>query len=232
MPEHESISAYLDAVSDQIRWNRARRLVIPELRQHLEDQRDAFLAEGIGDAERRAVEEMGDPVAVGAELDRIHRPKPQWALLALTAVLALAGMLLRIWVAADSDGTGRAALSFALGCAALLAGYFLDVSFLSRRPRAVCAGAAGLLQGETDQRLRELVQVRRCWPLPWQRCRSSIARAPFPRFSCPISACSCPRLMPAGSIPAGGAGGPACWPHWQGLSPCWRSPAPAGTGWL
>lgn len=139
MPGHESISAYLDAVSDQIRWGRARRLVIPELRQHLEDQRDAFLAEGIGDAERRAVEEMGDPVAVGAELDRIHRPKPQWALLALTAALALAGMLLRIWVAADSDSTGRAALSFALGCAALLAGYFLDVSFLSRRPRAVCA---------------------------------------------------------------------------------------------
>ena len=89
MPEPDNIRAYLETAGEQIRWERARRVVISELRQHLEDQRDAFAAEGREEAERLAVEEMGDPVTVGAELDRIHRPKPQWGLLALTAVFAL-----------------------------------------------------------------------------------------------------------------------------------------------
>ena len=100
MPEHDTIQAYLETAGEQIRWGRARQIVIPELRQHLEDQRDAFLAEDREDAERLAVEEMGDPVSVGAELDRIHRPKPQWGLLALTVAFALAGAVLRVWLTA------------------------------------------------------------------------------------------------------------------------------------
>ncbi len=69
MPEPDCIRAYLETAGEQIRWERARRVVIPELCQHLEDQRDAFAAQGREEAERLAVEEMGDPVSVGAELD-------------------------------------------------------------------------------------------------------------------------------------------------------------------
>ena len=47
------------------------------------------------------MEEMGDPISVGAELDRIHRPKPQWGLLTLTVLLALAGAVLRVVLTAD-----------------------------------------------------------------------------------------------------------------------------------
>ena len=128
MPEHDTIQAYLETAGEQIRWGRARQVVIPELRQHLEDQRDAFLAEGREDAERLAVEEMGDPVSVGAELDRIHRPKPQWGLLALTVAFALAGAVLRVWLTADwaelyqDIDPLRTALAFLLGCGALAAG--------------------------------------------------------------------------------------------------------------
>ena len=42
----DTIRAYLDTVQEQIRWKRARPLVIRELEQHLADQRDAFLEEG------------------------------------------------------------------------------------------------------------------------------------------------------------------------------------------
>ena len=49
----ETIQAYLKAVEEQIRWRRARPVVSLELRRHLEDQRDAFAAEGREDAERR-----------------------------------------------------------------------------------------------------------------------------------------------------------------------------------
>lgn len=146
MPEPDNIRAYLETAGEQIRWERARRVVIPELRQHLEDQRDAFAAEGREEAERLAVEEMGDPVSVGAELDRIHRPKPQWGLLALTAMFALTGTVLRVWLTADWADTYqnldplRAGLAFMLGCGALLAGYFLDISCLGHYAAKIYVG--------------------------------------------------------------------------------------------
>ena len=146
MPEPDNIRAYLETAGEQIRWERARRVVISELRQHLEDQRDAFAAEGREEAERLAVEEMGDPVTVGAELDRIHRPKPQWGLLALTAVFALTGTVLRVWLTADWADTYqnldplRAGLAFMLGCGALLAGYFLDISCLGHYAGKIYVG--------------------------------------------------------------------------------------------
>lgn len=139
MEKPDTIRSYLDAVAEQIRWRRARPVVTWELERHLEDQRDAFAAEGHEDAESMAVAEMGDPVSVGAELDRMHRPKPQWGLLALAILLALAGTVLRVWLTADWDtyymdvNPYKATLAFLLGCGALLAGYFLDYGKLGRR---------------------------------------------------------------------------------------------------
>lgn len=147
MPEHEGISAYLETVGQQIRWKRARPVLLAELRQHLEDQRDAFAAEGREDPEHLAVAEMGDPAALGMELDRIHRPKAQWGLLALTMAMALTGAVLRVWLTAGWADSGlsvdpaRTALSLVLGCGALLAGYFLDISFLGRHARVLYLGA-------------------------------------------------------------------------------------------
>lgn len=155
MPERKTIQEYLEIVEEQIRWKRARPVVSLELRHHLEDQRDAFAWAGDGpeEAERLAVEEMGDPVAVGAELDRIHRPRPQWGLLVLTAALALAGGFLRVrlfagWEAyyLGSDPV-RTAISLGAGAACLLGAYFLDCSFLGRYGKEVyiAAIAVGLL---------------------------------------------------------------------------------------
>ena len=94
----ESIQAYLEAVRTQIRWKRARPVLAQELEQHLEDQRDSFVLAGNApeEAERLAVQDMGDPVTVGTELDRVHRPRPQWGLLGMTIALAAAGVFLRV----------------------------------------------------------------------------------------------------------------------------------------
>ena len=130
----ETMREYLDTVQEQIRWKRARPVVVWELEQHLTDQRDAFLEEGKApeEAERLAVEEMGDPVTVGTELDRVHRPKPQWGLLAATLALALLGGILRVWLTASGADTYeavspfRTAIALALGTVCLLGAYFLD----------------------------------------------------------------------------------------------------------
>ncbi|WP_455581325.1 permease prefix domain 1-containing protein [Dysosmobacter sp.] len=147
MERPETIQAYLETLGAQIRWKRARSPVVRELEAHLEDQREAFAAEGHlpEDAERLAVEEMGDPVALGAELDRVHRPRPQWGLLTAALGLALLGGVLRVWLTAgvehESTNPLRTALALALGCACLLGMYFLDYSRLLRRAGMIYLGA-------------------------------------------------------------------------------------------
>lgn len=143
MPERKTIQEYLQIVEDQIRWKRARPVVTQELERHLEDQRDAFEAEGSApeEAERLAVEEMGDPVAVGAELDRIHRPRPSWGIFApvlLSLAVWLGFRVFQHWdlgyyqlldyYAPRWGGT----VALALGVMALL--YFLDYTLLGKRP--------------------------------------------------------------------------------------------------
>lgn len=151
MPERKTIAAYLEAVQGQIRWKRARPVLVRELERHLEDQRDDFLKEGKApdEAERLAVEDMGDPVSVGTELDRVHRPRPQWGLLGLTLTLAVIGAVLRVaffQFGGDYHDKFTHALekvlpSLGLGTTAMLVMYFLDVSRLVRHARAVYGGA-------------------------------------------------------------------------------------------
>ncbi|MCI8440953.1 MAG: FtsW/RodA/SpoVE family cell cycle protein [Provencibacterium sp.] len=152
MPEYESIEQYLKTVEEQIRWKRARPAISLELRQHLEDQRDAFSQAGHPrkEAEALAVKEMGDPAAVGAGLDRIHRPKPQWGLIGLTIALALAGGFLRVLLTSGSEyarSPASAVFALLLGTACLLGGYFLDASFLFCHAKTVYTAAllAGIL---------------------------------------------------------------------------------------
>lgn len=143
---------YLNTVGEQIRWKRARPVLLRELEQHVTDQRDAFLEEGADgeSAERMAVEEMGDPVTVGTELDRLHRPKPQWGLLAATLALALLGGFLRVWLTASAAEYYEnvdpilTALALALGSLCLLGGYFLDYTWLVRNANSVYIGVVGL----------------------------------------------------------------------------------------
>ena len=153
MPGPETIRDYLDTAAAQIRWKRARTVVVRELETHLEDQRQEFQAEGHPpeEAERLAVEEMGDPVAVGTDLDRLHRPRPQWGMLALTLALLLAGSWLRYALTRAGAPWGedldpiRCALSAAVGAAVLMGAYFLDVSRLLRWARWVYIG--GIIAG-------------------------------------------------------------------------------------
>ena len=84
-------------LTEQIRCKMARGTIEQEINDHIEDQKAEFLSEGMSqtEAEEAAVREMGDPVEVGLEMDRIHRPTMAWGMIALIVGLSLAGYLLR-----------------------------------------------------------------------------------------------------------------------------------------
>lgn len=133
---------YLSAVTDQLRWKRAVPMVRAELSGHLEEQKEELLAQGLDDAaaEAEAVRRMGDPISVGHELDRVHRPKPQWLPLILAAALACVGACARVMAGADEI---RTVLCLAAGLGLLFACYFLDYTFFARHAAVVCLAALG-----------------------------------------------------------------------------------------
>ena len=89
-------------------------------------------------------------VAVGADLDRLHRPRPQWGMLGLTLALLLVGGWLRYALTRagapwDEDlDPLRCALSVVTGAAVLVGAYFLDVSRLLRWAKWVYIGAVAV----------------------------------------------------------------------------------------
>lgn len=86
---------YMEILSEQIRYKQALPMVTREIEAHIDDQKEAFLTEGMTEreAEEAAVREMGDPVCVGVEMDRIHRPKMNWPLMAAVGILNVLGIL-------------------------------------------------------------------------------------------------------------------------------------------
>ncbi len=130
MPER--FDSYLAQVDEQIRWPRVRPALRRELMGHLEEQRDACLADGMDEpsAELEAVRQMGDPVLIGQQLDAVHRPRPQYASLLLAAILAICGALIRIHIGGASPARSIAAA--ALGFLLLLGAYFSDYRRLVR----------------------------------------------------------------------------------------------------
>ena len=160
MRQRDRIDAYVAEVCRQIRWKRARGAVGSEIRNHIHDQIDAYAADGKNEdlATELAIRDMGDPVVAGVLLDRVHRPKADWPLLALTAVMIVFGIILHIISIGAVSRTIYASeitvmsreflLSFAPAAAALavfLLVYFLDFSRTGWIPSAVYLCLAALI---------------------------------------------------------------------------------------
>ena len=82
---------YLDQVEKQIRQEAVREEIRTELRQHIEDQADFYQESGMSrkEAVERAVEDMGDPVETGVQLDMVHQPQLDKKLLISVAILLI-----------------------------------------------------------------------------------------------------------------------------------------------
>ena len=88
---------YLKSLTEQIRIKRARTMVAEEVEAHIEDQKQDFMAHGLGEEEDEsmAVVEMGDPVEAGVKLDRVHRPKMEWTVLMAILIISIMGLILQ-----------------------------------------------------------------------------------------------------------------------------------------
>lgn len=142
---YKTAREYVEAACGQIRWKKARDGIRQELENHISDQCSAYVGNGMSEAEalEKAVEQMGDPVGVGAQLDRLHRPKPQPVMLILVFTIVLSGLVLKMLVPELSFGKDffmRQTVSVLLGTAAMLGMYFLDYSIIGKYPKSLFWG--------------------------------------------------------------------------------------------
>lgn len=147
---------YLNQVREQIHWKRAQPVVLRELRDHLQDQRDAYLSQGMKetDAETEALRQMGDPVTVGRELNQLHRPKPAWGLLVAMTVLAAVGLALWRFLYYDGDAhSWLPLLSMGLAAGLCALTWHTDMNRLAERAHWLCAALVlGMLTMALNQR--------------------------------------------------------------------------------
>ncbi len=150
----EKLREYTNTLCSQIRWKKAREAVSEEIYSHLMDQHEAYIQEGTTEdtATEQAIADMGDPVTVGIQLDRVHRPKPQWGMLGLILVMVAVGLCLRALVLEDLVTLHRKAtvsgiqMEFVLlGMGALLVAYFADFTFMGKYPKALYFGLLALV---------------------------------------------------------------------------------------
>ncbi len=150
---------YMELIGGQIRCRRAVPLVTKELEAHIEEQKKDFLAEGMpeNEAEEMAVREMGDPVAVGIQMDAVHRPRMNWGLIFLIGFFSAAGVLLwyglNIRAAGGAGGTPdkayplffRYAAGTAAGFLCMVGICYMDYTWFAVRAKKIMLIYSGIL---------------------------------------------------------------------------------------
>lgn len=134
---------FIKSVTEQIRCVRARNGVAKELADHITDQAAAYeeAGEAHEEAVKKAVLEMGDPVVVGVEMDRIHKPQVDRRLMAMTLVFSIVGFFLIFdmeSMAQQPDFILRRGVELLVFFAVMAGMYFLDYSFIGRYAYGIC----------------------------------------------------------------------------------------------
>ena len=149
---------YLEMVISQIRCKKARPYIKDELKSHIEDQIADNVEAGMhkADAEKSAVEDMGDPVEAGISLDLIHKPQVAWKLLALITVVSIVGILIHSLLSYQlrqyegealqvSSGSENYIISVLAGILIMFLIYLADYTTIARFSKLIAIGFLGFI---------------------------------------------------------------------------------------
>ena len=137
--DNAKIQAYINSVCSQIKFRPVHHEIRLELETHLAELIEEYCREGFSEdtAVNKAIAQMGSAEMVGRQLNRIHRPKPDWSLLLLSFVLINMGLaamyFLEKYNLSHSPSIFSKSLVYAfIGGAALVGLYFFDYQKMER----------------------------------------------------------------------------------------------------
>ncbi|MEE3471824.1 MAG: permease prefix domain 1-containing protein [Butyrivibrio hungatei] len=138
---------YIKKLLEQIRFQKAHKAIEDEIRLHIEDQIKENISGGMDKetAEKKAVEDMGDPVDAGIALDKVHRPHVAVGVIVIALVSTVIGtivnvLLSNIYTSYDIWNPNRMLLrgselyiyNAILGIIVMLILYFIDYTTVAR----------------------------------------------------------------------------------------------------
>ena len=133
---------YLEQLTSQIRCKKMCPVIAREVEDHIEDQKQAFLEEGMteAEAEKAAVREMGDPVEVGVEMDQIHRPKMPWKAILVIALMEILSGIFAAFFLKQSESYGyvagiRQIFRIAMAFPVMILVCYMDYSWIGKHAK-------------------------------------------------------------------------------------------------
>ena len=146
--EYAEYQEYMTSLQEQIHDRRAKQSVEREIGGHIEAQCAACEASGMPreQAVAEAVRQMGSPVEVGAELNKIHRPKTPVGMLFLVAALMVMGLVMQshiFWQLKfmfKDTYLYRSIFYNIIGFGVICIMLFMDYNFLGRYASRIYAG--------------------------------------------------------------------------------------------
>lgn len=146
----KKISDYINSVCSKILWKKSHIYISNELENHIIDQKNAFISRGLDEdiAFEKAILEMGDPIDVGTDLNRIHKPKIEWSIIGLTGIALLLGLVIQIVVTKDTGySIGRSLVYSILGLALMVIAYLSDYTIIGKHPNKLFFGFLAIALG-------------------------------------------------------------------------------------
>lgn len=137
------IKDFLENVCSQIKYKPIREDISEELNLHIQEQKEEYMKDGFEEniAEEKAVSNMGEAEEIGKKLNKIHRPKLDWMLLLLVAILIVFGFLVTIIKANRSEEYNyylyRHIGYFIIGLIISIGIYFLDYRKVLNHPKII-----------------------------------------------------------------------------------------------
>ncbi|PEQ09238.1 FtsW/RodA/SpoVE family cell cycle protein [Bacillus toyonensis] len=125
---------FLREVTNHIKSKEAKDLVAAELDFHLKQAKNMWVEKGLSEevAEDKAVEQMGSPVKLGQELNKLHKPKVDWFLISLLVIAMGLGFLPVIAFGHTNDLLMNKVIFVILGVATAVGMMLIDYRKLER----------------------------------------------------------------------------------------------------
>ncbi|PRT08173.1 FtsW/RodA/SpoVE family cell cycle protein [Bacillus wiedmannii] len=125
---------FVSEVTNHIKSKEAKSFVATELDFHLKQAKNAWIEKGLSEevAENKAVEQMGSPIKLGQELNKLHKPKVDWFLLILLVTAMGLGFLPIIALGHTNDLLMNKVIFVILGIVTAVGMMLLDYRKLER----------------------------------------------------------------------------------------------------
>lgn len=131
----DKLQEWLELLGSQLQWKPGRELAVRELKAHILDQQEDFQARGMNEEEAltASLKEMGDPVEIGAELDKLHRPQSCLLPLLVIVALTILGIFIQSALPATNGATPERYILYTLfGAVLMLALWRVNYTLLFR----------------------------------------------------------------------------------------------------